>query len=74
MIGQRAEAAVEQVDKMLDNAALAQVERVRIVHGHGMGILKKAIADLLKQNPHVEKFYFAAPEQGGSGATIVELK
>jgi len=74
VIGQRAEAAVEQVDKMLDNAALAQVERVRIVHGHGMGILKKAIADLLKQNPHVEKFYFAAPEQGGSGATIVELK
>ena len=74
VIGQRAEAAVEQVDKMLDNAALAQVERVRIVHGHGMGILKKAIAELLKQNPHVEKFYFAAPEQGGSGATIVELK
>ena len=41
MIGQRAEAAIEQVDKMLDSAALAQVERVRIVHGHGMGILKK---------------------------------
>ena len=74
VIGQRAEAAVEQVDKMLDSAALAQVERVRIVHGHGMGILKRAIADLLKQNPHVEKFYSAAPEQGGSGATIVELK
>ena len=74
VIGQRAEAAVEHVDKMLDNAALAQVERVRIVHGHGMGILKRAIADLLKQNPHVEKFYSAEPEQGGSGATIVELK
>jgi DNA mismatch repair protein MutS2 len=74
VIGQRAEAAVEQVDKMLDNAALAQVDRVRIVHGHGMGVLKKAIADLLKENPHVAKFYFAAPEQGGSGATIVELK
>jgi DNA mismatch repair protein MutS2 len=74
IIGQRAEQAVEQVDKMLDSAALAQVERVRIVHGHGMGILKKAIADLLKQNPHVEKFYVAPPEEGGSGATIVELK
>jgi DNA mismatch repair protein MutS2 len=74
LIGQRAEAAVEQVDKLLDSAALAQVERVRIVHGHGMGILKRAIADLLKQNPHVEKFYAAAPEEGGSGATIVELK
>jgi DNA mismatch repair protein MutS2 len=74
IIGQRAEQAVEQVDKMLDSAALAQVERVRIVHGHGMGILKKAIADLLKQNPHVEKFYVASQEEGGSGATIVELK
>jgi DNA mismatch repair protein MutS2 len=74
VIGQRAEAACEQVDKLLDSAALAQVERVRIVHGHGMGILKRAIADLLKQNPHVEKFYAAAQEEGGSGATIVELK
>jgi DNA mismatch repair protein MutS2 len=74
VIGQRAEAAVEQVDKMLDNAALAQVDRVRIVHGHGMGILKRAIADLLRENPHVEKFYVAPPEQGGAGATIVELK
>jgi DNA mismatch repair protein MutS2 len=74
VIGQRAEAACEQVDKMLDTAALAQVERVRIVHGHGMGILKKAIADLLKENPHVEKFYAASQDEGGSGATIVELK
>ncbi len=74
VIGQRAEAACEQVDKLLDSAALGQVERVRIVHGHGMGILKRAIADLLKQNPHVEKFYSAAPEEGGSGATIVEMR
>ena len=74
VIGQRAEAAIEQVDKMLDSAALAQVEKVRIVHGHGMGILKKAIAELLKSNPHVEKFSFATPEDGGSAVTIVELK
>jgi len=74
IVGQRAEAAVEQVDKLLDSAALAQVERVRIIHGHGMGILKRAIADLLKENPHVEKFYIAPPEEGGSGSTIVELK
>jgi DNA mismatch repair protein MutS2 len=50
------------------------VERVRIVHGHGMGILKRAMAELLKDNPHVEKFYTAPPEQGGAGATVVELK
>jgi DNA mismatch repair protein MutS2 len=74
LIGQRAGEACEQVDKLLDSAALAQVERVRIVHGHGMGILKKAIAELLRENPHVAKFYVAPPEEGGSGATIVELK
>jgi DNA mismatch repair protein MutS2 len=74
LIGQRAEQACEQVDKFLDSAALGQVERVRIVHGHGMGILKRAIADLLKENPHVAKFYPAQQEEGGTGATIVELK
>jgi DNA mismatch repair protein MutS2 len=74
LIGQRAEQACEQVDKMLDSAALAQVERVRIVHGHGMGILKRAVADLLKDHPHVAKFYAAGPEEGGAGATIVELR
>ena len=47
IIGQRAEEAVEQVDKFLDSAALASVNRVRIVHGHGMGMLKKAVGELL---------------------------
>jgi DNA mismatch repair protein MutS2 len=74
VIGQRAEEACDQVDKFLDSAAMASIDRVRIVHGHGMGILKKAIADLLKTNPHVEKFYPAAQSEGGAGATIVELK
>jgi len=39
-----------------------------------MGILRRAVAELLKENPHVAKFYAAPPEEGGSGATIVELK
>ncbi len=74
IIGKRAEEAVDQVDKFLDSAALAEVDRVRIVHGHGMGILKRTISDLLSHNPHVEKFYPASPSEGGTGATIVELK
>ena len=74
LIGQRAEDACSQVDKLLDSAALAEVDRIRIIHGHGMGILKRAVADLLAKHPHVQKFYLAPPEQGGSGATIVELK
>jgi len=74
VIGKRAEEAREQVDKFLDSAAMASVDRVRIVHGHGMGILKKVIGELLSTNPHVEKYYPAPPAEGGTGATVVELK
>ena len=74
VIGQRAEEARENVDKFLDSASLASIDRVRIVHGHGMGILRKVIAELLATNPHVEKFYTASPGEGGTGATVVELK
>lgn len=74
LIGRRAEEAVAEVDKFLDSAALASIDRVRIVHGHGMGILKRAIAELLTAHPHVAKFYAAEANDGGSGATIAELR
>ena len=74
IIGQRAEEAIERVDKFLDSAALASVDRVRIVHGHGMGVLKRAVGDLLGKNPHVSRFYPATQAEGGAGATIVELR
>ena len=74
VIGEHVEEATEKVERFLDAAVMATAARVRIVHGHGMGILKRAIQDLLKQNPHVEKFYPAAQYEGGTGATIVELK
>jgi DNA mismatch repair protein MutS2 len=74
VIGQRAEEALENVDKFLDSSALASVNRVRIIHGHGMGILKKAVSELLSSNPHVSRFYPAPQSEGGAGATIVELR
>jgi DNA mismatch repair protein MutS2 len=74
IIGKRAEEAREEVDKFLDTASMASVDRVRIVHGHGMGILKRMIGELLATNPHVEKYYPATPAEGGTGATVVELK
>lgn len=74
VIGQRAEEAVEKVDKFLDAAVMGSVNRVRIVHGHGMGVLRRAIAELLAANPNVEKFYPASQNEGGTGATIAELK
>jgi DNA mismatch repair protein MutS2 len=74
LIGQRAEEAIEQVDKFLDSAALASINRVRIIHGHGMGILKRAVSDYLGKSPHVSRFYPATQAEGGAGATIVELR
>jgi DNA mismatch repair protein MutS2 len=74
LIGMNSDEARDRVDKVLDEAFLAGAESVRIIHGHGKGILRKAIADLLKGHPQVEKFSLAPPEQGGAGATIVELK
>ncbi len=74
IIGQRAEEAVENLDKFLDSAALASVDRVRIIHGHGMGVLKRAVSGHLTTSPHVSRFYPATPAEGGAGATIVELR
>jgi DNA mismatch repair protein MutS2 len=74
VIGEHVEEAIERVERFLDAAVMATAARVRIVHGHGMGVLRRAIQDFLKQNPHVEKFYPAAQYQGGTGATIVELR
>jgi DNA mismatch repair protein MutS2 len=74
VIGERAEEAIEKVERFLDAAVMATASRVRIVHGHGMGILKRAIHELLKGNPHVARYYEAQQFEGGSGATIVEIR
>ena len=74
VIGQHVEEACAQVEKFLDNATLADVSRVRIVHGHGMGVLRRAIWEMLAKHPDVEKFQAAEQHEGGAGATIVELK
>ncbi len=74
LIGEHAEEARERVEKFLDSAVMATASRVRIVHGHGMGVLRKAVWNLLAASPHVEKYYQAPQHEGGAGATIVELK
>jgi DNA mismatch repair protein MutS2 len=74
VIGTTAEEAREQVDKFLDQAFLAGRARLRIIHGHGKGILRKSLHEMFASHPHVEKFYLAAQHEGGAGATIVELR
>jgi DNA mismatch repair protein MutS2 len=74
VIGLTADEATQRVDKFLDEAFYSGAENVRIIHGHGKGILRRAIAELLKNHPQVEKFSLAPPNQGGGGATLVELR
>lgn len=74
LIGRKTDEAVEETDKFLDDAFLNSVHSVRIIHGHGTGALRKAISDLLRDHPHVERFASAPADQGGSGATLVDLR
>jgi len=74
VIGRTTDEAVDAVDKFLDEASLASLSQVRIIHGHGTGALRRVITELLKDHPHVARFNAAPQEQGGSGATLVELK
>jgi DNA mismatch repair protein MutS2 len=74
VIGQTVDTATREVEKFVDRAFLAGMPRVRIVHGHGMGVLRKAIRQFLQQHPHVEKLIEPAQNEGGAGATVVELR
>jgi DNA mismatch repair protein MutS2 len=74
VIGQTTDEAVDAVDKFLDEASLAHLSHVRIIHGHGTGALRRAIGGLLDGHPHVDRFRPAPPDQGGTGATLVELR
>jgi DNA mismatch repair protein MutS2 len=74
LIGKKTDEAVDLTDKFLDEAFLNGLSEVRIIHGQGTGALRKAVAELLADHPHVARFAAAPQDQGGSGATIVELK
>ncbi len=74
VIGCTAEEARQRVDKFLDSAVLAAMPRVRVVHGHGMGVLRKTLHEFFGQHPLVERFAAAPQQEGGAGATIVELR
>ncbi len=74
VIGMRGEEAISAVEKFLDSARIEGFERVKIIHGHGLGILKKLIRDYLKESPYVKSFRKGSIEEGGDGVTVVELR
>ncbi len=73
VIGQTVDEASSRVERFVDQAFLAGLPRVRVVHGSGMGILRKALRKLLQQHPHVTAVAEAPQNEGGGGATLVEL-
>jgi DNA mismatch repair protein MutS2 len=74
LIGMTTLDAVDEVDRFLDDSYGSKIMRVRIIHGHGTGALRNAVHGFLKGHIHVENFGFAAQNEGGHGATVVELR
>jgi DNA mismatch repair protein MutS2 len=74
VIGSTVEDATGRVDKFLDEAALANRTRVRIIHGHGTGALRKGLAQFLSTHPLVDRVSSEADDRGGKAVTLVDLK
>jgi DNA mismatch repair protein MutS2 len=72
--GMDAEEAIYEVDKYLDDAYVGGLNEISIIHGKGTGILRKAIADMLKSHQHVKGYRLGNYGEGGNGVTVVELK
>ena len=73
VIGCSVEEATERVQRYLEDAALGGLDRVRIIHGKGTGRLRRGISELLKTHSLVAGFHLASFDEGGAGATIVDL-
>ena len=74
VIGQTVDEATRAVEKFVDRAFLAGAVRLRVVHGSGMGILRKALRQFLQSHPHVASVSEPPQNEGGGGATVVELR
>ena len=73
LIGKTTDEAIQILDKYLDDACLAHLNSVRIVHGKGTGALRKAVHAYLKRQNYVKNYHLAEFGEGDSGVTIVEL-
>ncbi len=74
IIGNTVEEASRRVDKFIDAAVLSGLPRVRIIHGHGTGALRRGLAEFLATHPLVAGFHFEAEDRGGAAITIADLK
>ncbi len=72
--GQTVDEALLRVDKYLDDASVAGMKSVSIIHGKGTGVLRNAVREFISKHGHVLSYRFGGPAEGGTGVTIVELK
>ncbi|MDE1163714.1 MAG: Smr/MutS family protein [Acidobacteriaceae bacterium] len=74
VIGRTADEAESEVDRFVEQAFLAGLPRIRVVHGVGMGILRRTLREFLRNHPHVTSIAEPPYNEGGQGATVVELR
>ena len=74
VIGKTADEARDDVEKFLDRAFLAGLPRIRIIHGTGMGVLRRTLRAWLEKHPQVASVTEPGQNEGGAGATVVELR
>ena len=74
IIGMRYQEAMDTVDKFIDDAIVLGYPSVRIVHGMGTGVLRNGVRKMLKTNKNVKTFRDGGPNEGGLGATVVDLE
>ena len=74
VIGRTADEAQDEVEKFLDRAFLAGLPQVRIIHGTGMGVLRRTLREYLRRHPQVAGVTEPGQNEGGAGATVVEFK
>ena len=74
LLGKTVDEAIAELDKYLDDAYLAHLSPVRIVHGKGTGALRAGVHNYLKRQKHVKSYHLAAFGEGDAGVTIVEFK
>lgn len=72
--GERVEEALERLDRYLDDACLAGLDQVRVIHGKGTGVMRKAVWEFMRKHPSVASLKMADATEGGEGATIARLK
>lgn len=74
LLGRTVDEAIAELDKYLDDAYIAHLKSVRIVHGKGTGALRKGIHDYLRRQKHVSSFHLGEFGEGDAGVTIVDFK